>query len=610
MANDKVKPVAVTDTSVTPNAGMLEIAKLARSAKEAAVRLAEEADIYRRGISLSVDRNGARPKAGTFAPLNGSNCDAPGQSVETLPDGRITKITFKGGKSISVSYTSDKEISKVVLPDGMKWQRDTGANDWVSSDNQHRKMTVSVYYSGVVMTESNGITRNVGHDGVETKSFPSLDASDFRRLFLKNLPLLDPENKNEVSSGSIDRAVGNKSFTGQDAELIVVLKENQDRLKQEHQSWFSFLGGDDSVTTADVEKFDRQFRVKQKQLVDVEDYSTMFSVNEKKFAAINASGNKDGISKDDIKKAIASGSFTSEEQTALLPLLDDFDEINDRGLNIFKDRISISEIAAYAKKIQEDPDIELATEINQTSWVAQQRLGAISYSLFANEKEPIKSVVPSAVQQGVVGDCYFLGVLGSLAAIAPEKIVRMIHDNKDGTYSVTFPGDTRHPVTAPAPTETELALYAAGSKYGTWAPLLEKAYGEYRLETGTFGREHPLKSVPTVPAEAADFGDNPLVTERLLTDGTAQSEAMKSIETQRLIAVITSSEHRKRPLSVSTNDDDVRLTKQGLLKNHVYSILGYDPRTGRVMLRDPHGDQGRFTLSLEELKLNFQFIDY
>ena len=44
----------------------------------------------------------------------------------------------------------------------------------------------------------------------------------------------------------------------------------------------------------------------------------------------------------------------------------------------------------------------------------------------------------SDIQQGSYGDCYFLSSLGALARNDPNAVKNMIHDNGNGTYTVTF----------------------------------------------------------------------------------------------------------------------------------------------------------------------------
>lgn len=44
----------------------------------------------------------------------------------------------------------------------------------------------------------------------------------------------------------------------------------------------------------------------------------------------------------------------------------------------------------------------------------------------------------SDIQQGDYGDCYFMSSMGAIAREHPGFIEKMIHDNGDGTYTVTF----------------------------------------------------------------------------------------------------------------------------------------------------------------------------
>ncbi len=53
----------------------------------------------------------------------------------------------------------------------------------------------------------------------------------------------------------------------------------------------------------------------------------------------------------------------------------------------------------------------------------------------------------------VIAISYLL--LAAVAQMTPEIIKKMIVDNKDGTYTVTFPGNKDEPITISAPTETE-----------------------------------------------------------------------------------------------------------------------------------------------------------
>jgi hypothetical protein len=103
-------------------------------------------------------------------------------------------------------------------------------------------------------------------------------------------------------------------------------------------------------------------------------------------------------------------------------------------------------------------------------------------SLYADLNQPSASIRLEAIKQGQVGDCLFLAALGSLIAVRPQSILKLINQNENGTFTVIFPGAADIPIVVAAPTSTELALYAKGSAFGMWAPLLEKARLSYRLK--------------------------------------------------------------------------------------------------------------------------------
>src|SRR4029077_7957395 len=46
----------------------------------------------------------------------------------------------------------------------------------------------------------------------------------------------------------------------------------------------------------------------------------------------------------------------------------------------------------------------------------------------------------SAIRQDFTSDCYFLSAVGAVAELNPQAIVRLIAPNRDGSFTVTFPG--------------------------------------------------------------------------------------------------------------------------------------------------------------------------
>lgn len=145
------------------------------------------------------------------------------------------------------------------------------------------------------------------------------------------------------------------------------------------------------------------------------------------------------------------------------------------------------------------------------------------------------SVEPTYIRQGLVYDCNFLATVASFVNLpgAREKLMRMIQPQSDGGYVVTFPGAVAAPVKISALSPDELAYYASaqsndGKSAGLWLPVLEKAYGEYRIEHQSLIEhawhcfrhgvlEARWTSTPAFPGFGASFGARDNLAANLLT---------------------------------------------------------------------------------------------
>jgi len=194
------------------------------------------------------------------------------------------------------------------------------------------------------------------------------------------------------------------------------------------------------------------------------------------------------------------------------------------------------------------------------------------------------SVVPSACSQGNdVGNCHFVSAMTSLAQTDPAAIVRMIRDNHNGTYTVTFPG--QEPIRVNAPTNAELAFFGTGDSHGLWSTVLQQAYG--RLWT-------PGTANPAIEGAG----------------GSMRSDGLRTLTGQGMTTT-----HTGRLTFWSTLNDSLQLSNQwpttatvfaeagealfgnapstGFTGQHEYAVLGFVPnpqnlQAGRVTIQNPH----------------------
>lgn len=203
-----------------------------------------------------------------------------------------------------------------------------------------------------------------------------------------------------------------------------------------------------------------------------------------------------------------------------------------------------------------------------------------------------------AIRQGHAGTCSLISTLGSMISQGRgAELEQMMHDNEDGTYTVTFPG--RDPITVNRPTSAEIAFGASSGSNGMWLIVMEKAYGQLRdedddtevdFDAAEGSRE---EAIETLTGHEVD-GD-----ETEWTDEDTTHEKLQEHLTNGDIVTIG---------QAGSND-------AGIVKSHAYTVVRYDPATRMVTLRNPWGHNpgsanAEITVPLSTLDNEFGDITY
>ncbi|WP_167467935.1 C2 family cysteine protease [Arthrobacter oryzae] len=91
------------------------------------------------------------------------------------------------------------------------------------------------------------------------------------------------------------------------------------------------------------------------------------------------------------------------------------------------------------------------------------------------------------IAQGDTGDCYFLAALMTVAARSPETVLKMVHDNGNGTYTISFhsrydgvPNPVTVTVNGDLPYDRDKPLENGieniDGKNVSWAAIIEKGW--------------------------------------------------------------------------------------------------------------------------------------
>ncbi|MBC7542452.1 MAG: hypothetical protein H7338_06955 [Candidatus Sericytochromatia bacterium] len=241
---------------------------------------------------------------------------------------------------------------------------------------------------------------------------------------------------------------------------------------------------------------------------------------------------------------------------------------------------------------------ELHSHVEGTFSTARYKINKAERQLYAQGD---KSVSGHAIEQGSLGDCYFLAAVAGVAATKPDDIRKMITANDDKTFTVQFPG--RKPVTVTAPTDAEIGRYASSGKSGLWLTVLEKAYAKTRNSARVFAKGDDYRAI------IGGFGKQGIKT---LTGLSSSTSRITLMSTSQLVAQVNRATLEGRVMTISTGHPTGRSeTKANQLPTgHEYTLLGYNAETGKFSIRNPWGSGGPMSdgiheLTAKEVKANF-----
>lgn len=434
---------------------------------------------------------------------------------------------------------------------------------------------------------------------------------DFAATSLGFFDRVDSNHDGCLDDKELGQAAGDCSFKGVEAEaLTALLKDSKDIA--------AFADTGKGITKDGLKSF--QSAVENRLGIGSASYFYFGSpVSDQNFKLLDADGNG-RISKAELVQRNSQMEKNDFNKPAVKYLLESFDKVVAPG----KDSLSSAELKAVCDSLRAKNDNLIAVE-HTLNRVASMTNTNSAKNLYGDNADPLKNISPAAIKQGNIGDCYVEAGLASIAYANPSFLASLISDNRNGTYSVKFPGQV--PVVLKNPTETELNLYNQRGVYGYWPSLLEKAYGVVVERQGRSGR---------TPQEALDAGGwSRDVFQTMLGDKASKVGVLgekkyedrswlkgakldEICETRdRLKKMLASAVEQKQPLVCSSHVNNGQTTPDQFYRSHAYSIIGFDPNGaggGTLSLRNPWGNKGEFRgdvdkISLDRFRENFDVLE-
>jgi hypothetical protein len=208
--------------------------------------------------------------------------------------------------------------------------------------------------------------------------------------------------------------------------------------------------------------------------------------------------------------------------------------------------------------------------------------------------------VAGDVNQGEMGDCYFMATLAAFANQRPGAIENSVVDLGDGTYAVEFyrngkPVFVRVNNSFPAGPFEGFKFAHPGASGTIWAMVMEKAFAWFRDGDNTY-------------ASTSDGGMWEVYTDLNVTSICIQPPAFTD---DQLFDLLSTDLKRGDPVTFET------ICPADLVANHVYTLVGLKIANGvnTYIVRNPWGDsgdilensQGIAVLNYAQMVANFAF---
>jgi hypothetical protein len=199
------------------------------------------------------------------------------------------------------------------------------------------------------------------------------------------------------------------------------------------------------------------------------------------------------------------------------------------------------------------------------------------------------------VNQGYLGDCYFLASLGEVALQDPQAIENMITNNGNGTDSVRFfvNGQADY-VTV----NEELPVFGGGThwangstlefangKTDNWVALVEKAYAELNAQTNA-PQGMQLHSASDSYQGTSVGNGNAL---RMVTDQSVAATYLSSSTPSSTLSSILSSVASNFSAGEEVILQTPAASNGNLVGDHLFMVTGVNAATDTLTLRNPWG---------------------
>jgi hypothetical protein len=518
------------------------------------------------------------------------------QASLTFPLWQIfpSSVTYANGAKVSFEYNETGDVCRITEEPGATWTRGAKVDEkyyrWDRSDGKAFALDVHVLPDGnYQFLNQNGHVNTFTTTGKMYQSKPFSSNFDIRQSVVRVYRQLNKKDDGLLSKAELNQGVSYQWRNEDDAQLVAMMKVHFELIQVLRNKAIMKIGR--GISMDDVLDYDGRMR----ELFKSEASPASMKTIEKLFDAVDSDDDQN-ISLSELKEKINQQELTPSQRSSFNYIFLHTEKLHaftQGGYVDRTERMTKNEFLAHYANVYQQ---EVGRYMHAGGWGLEKswrKTKEANRSLYVDINQPIESIKLEAIKQGQVGDCLFLAALGSLIAVRPTAIPKLITAHENNTFTVTFPGAWDTPIVVAAPTSTELTLYAKGSKYGIWAPLLEKAYGLL------VAKRKNLSTV--IPAENTATRENFKSIEILTGNQTCWEYTQPSfsrsfgacertIGENDLRKILTRCFFQKTAIMAGALKGSPAENGEPLIVQlHAYSIVNWDAQRDEVTLRNPWG---------------------
>lgn len=229
------------------------------------------------------------------------------------------------------------------------------------------------------------------------------------------------------------------------------------------------------------------------------------------------------------------------------------------------------------------------------------------------------------INQGAVGDCFFMAALGTEVEQNPNLIKNMIKDNGNGSYSVLFHVNGKddyvtvnnqlvvnRDASVFNPDGSKLMFDSSANDGDIWSALVEKAYAQLmsQTEATTYAGHGHVDSYAAI--EGGDENGLTAITGQSVTD-VRLTKTTSATSAQSALSALQAALNAGQGVMLGTDPGQNSLNYD-FIPGHMFTVTGVDTAKGTVTLFNPWGTSidkfgGQSTITVSLATMEKQGVD-